>query len=250
MNEANVSRIVSVVQVLSALCMSGLIIYVLVISMRMGNAGPAEVLMRFAPTSIMLILSIFPVFILRIKHRSMAVEGSYIPLYLFFVTLSSLSTIPALEDFIGIYMFSYVLIQKLARFFFLGSSIVLLFAALVNYDAGKNLQKSGLYATAGLVTAFLIAFFIPVNSNIYTVNKHEFELLITIFVIMFLSMMTYLASFLKDKESYALKRFVTIVFLSLGHFIVIVGSTPYTIIGAVMYFIGVVMLCAVSPTGY
>lgn len=59
MNEANVSRIVSVVQVLSALCMSGLIIYVLVISMRMGNAGPAEVLMRFAPTSIMLILSIF-----------------------------------------------------------------------------------------------------------------------------------------------------------------------------------------------
>ncbi len=250
MNETNVSRIVSITQVLSALCMSGLVIYVLVTSMGKGNISPAQVVMQFAPTCSMLIFSIFPVFILRIKHRSMAVEGSYIPLYLFFVTLSAVSTIPIIESYIGVYIFSYVKIQKIARFFFLGSAIVLLFAALVNYDAGKSLQKSGLYAAASLVAAFLIAFFIPADSNLYAVNKHEFELLITIVILNVLAILTYLAAFFKDKESYALKRFFTILFLALGHFTVIVGSYPYTIGGAVLYFIGIVMLCAVSPTGY
>ncbi|MCR5731728.1 MAG: hypothetical protein K6G51_02145 [Sphaerochaetaceae bacterium] len=250
MNKGLFTNLISILQVLSSLLMSWLLGYTLMSSIDNDLSNHLEILTGFFPLFLLLILTVFPIFILRLKHRVAAAEGPLLPLYLFFITMSSASFLPRIEDYIGITIFSFVFVQRLSFFFLLSTEIVLFFASLVNYDNGKNLKHSNMYTTLGLLTTFVLSATIPLNSNYNVANSHSTGLLFIAIAIMLLALLTYFANFLKDKESYALKRFITFVFLSIGHIVILTGIFPFSIFGLILYTVGILMLCFVSPNGY
>lgn len=250
MNSRRFSKLVSIFQVLSALFMFWLLGYTLFRSMDNDLINHIEVIIFYLPLLLLLLLSIFPIFILSLKHRVTVAEGSLIPIYLFFISMSSVAYIPSIEEYIGITMLPYVFNQKLFFFFLLCTEIVLLFAAIINYDNTNTSRHHNIYTMLGIATALIIAIKLPLNSNRHMPNSHSMGIWLVAFSIMLLGLMTYFANFLKDKESYALKRFFTFVFLSLGHMIIVAGFFPVTLLGAIFYFIGIAMLCLVSPHGY
>ena len=67
-----------------------------------------------------------------------------------------------------------------------------------------------------------------------------------------LANITYFLAFLRDREVYKIKRFLTFLFISIGQFMIMLSNSFLitNIIGMVMMAIGALMLCLVGPDGY
>ena len=63
---------------------------------------------------------------------------------------------------------------------------------------------------------------------------------------------TYLVSFISDRESYHLKRFLTFLLLSTGDFLIVTldGNLTASIVGTLLFTLGAILLSIVSPKGY
>ena len=133
----------------------------------------------------------------------------------------------------------------------MASYVVLLFAATQNMK-NINTSKTGGYVVISLISVLIIACIIPSNSNPDIKNVHDSVFNMLVFLILAAAVLTYLVSFIADKETYHLKRFLTFLFLSAGDYLIMTfdGDIAVSLTGTLFFLTGAVMLSAVSPKGY
>ena len=200
------------------------------------------IFLEVIPKLTIVLTTLVPSIVLRVKHQSEAVEGALIPLFLLFTTMESLVIVPSFYDYFGTYMISYYVSVTIMRGIFLSAAVSLFFAAII------NLQRDSM----SVIASFMVAFLIPVDELNPSGNRHNQFFTMCVLVVLILANITYFLAFLRDREVYKIKRFLTFLFISIGQFMIMLSNSFLitNIIGMVMMAIGALMLCLVGPDGY
>ena len=209
------------------------------------------IFLEVIPKLTIVLTTLVPSIVLRVKHQSEAVEGALIPLFLLFTTMESLVIVPSYYDYIGTYMISYYVSVTIMRGIFLSAAVSLFFAAIINLQR-DSMSKMSLYITFSVIASFMVAFLIPVDELNPSGNRHNQFFTMCVLVVLILANITYFLAFLRDREVYKIKRFLTFLFISIGQFMIMLSNSFLitNIIGMVMMAIGALMLCLVGPDGY
>ena len=248
MNASRTSKLISTIQI----CVSSLLTAFIVIGLYQNwNGGIGTMLADIFPELAIILGTLIPVLVLRIKHRSQVAEGYLLPLFLLFLSLQPIRILPSLTSWAGGGFLSYSRITMLERFFFMSTYVVLLYAAILNMKS-MNTVKTGTYVIFSLIAVFVISCIIPTPSSSDQYNKHELIFSLLVMMVLICAVSTYLVSFISDRESYHMKRFLTFLLLSAGDFLIVTleGNLTGSIIGTCLFVIGAVMLSVVSPKGY
>ena len=216
-----------------------------------GNGQNLAKIQNILPQNAIIIGTLAPALILRIKHRSQVPEGYLLPLFLLLLSLQTTRMMPEIFQYTNISLISQPRLEAAEHFFFMASYVILLFAATQNMK-NINTSKTGGYVVISLISVLIIACVIPSNSNPDIKNVHDSVFNMLVFLILAAAVLTYLVSFIADKETYHLKRFLTFLFLSVGDYMIMTfdGDMAVSITGTVFFLTGAVMLSAVSPKGY
>ena len=223
MNATRASRLISTIQILVSSILTLMIIIGIFLTYKAGRQYVPGMLMEIYPEMTIILGTLIPVLILRIKHRSQVAEGYLLP--------------------------SKVAIME--RFFFMASYAVLLFASIQNM---KNVStaRTGVNIVFSLIAVFVVAYIIPTSSVDGLDNVHDIVFDMLVLLILLSGVATYLVSFISDRESYHMKRFFTFLFISLGDYLIMIGNGSFSLSlsGTILFVIGAVMLSIVSPKGY
>ena len=249
MTSNNTTKIISTIQI----CISILVFVMLAL---MGyvlfNVGDTIfIYLEIFPKLILVLSALIPSIVLRVGHQSEAVEGALIPMFLLFITMEAFAILPSFYDYYGIYIISYYISTCITRSFMLSAAMSLLFASILNLQS-ESISKMNIYVLFGIISSIIISFIMPVDEINPQNNVHTIFFTMTVLIIFILADITYFFAFLKNRESYKIKRFLTLFFLSTGQFLIILSNDYITtnIVGMVLSITGALMLCLVSPDGY
>lgn len=249
MTSNNTTKIISTIQI----CAS---IFVVVMLALMGYAlynakDFVFIFLEILPKLILVLSALIPSIVLRVRHQSEAVEGALIPMFLLFITLEAFTILPAFYDYYGIYIVSYYVSTSLTRGFMLSAAMSLLFGSILNLQS-DSIARMNIYVLISVIASFIISFIIPVDELNPEYNYHNTFFTITLLLVIILADITYFLAFLKTREIYKIKRFLTCLFLSIGQFLIILSNSYVitNIVGMVFCLTGALMLCLVSPDGY
>lgn len=250
MNANKASKAISMIQILVSSALTILIIAGLFLAYGTGGRYVGLLLSNIFPEMTIILGTLIPVLILRIKHRSQVAEGYLLPLFLLLVSLQTARMLPVIVAYTPLTALSMTWITIFERFFFMGSFTVLLYAAIQNMK-NVNTSRTGLNVVFSLVAVFVISYITPVSGT-GAVNYHEYVFNFLVFLILMAGVTTYLVNFISSRESYHLKRFFTFFFISIGDFMIITGDQNLIVscTGTCFFIIGAAMLSAVSPKGY
>ena len=251
MNAAKTSKLLSSIQVLGSSVLALFIAGGFYLAYMAGNGNILSYIQNIFPEIAIIIGTLAPALILRIKHRSQVPEGYLLPLFLLLLSLQTTRMMPEIFQYTNISLISQPRLEAAEHFFFMASYVILLFAATQNMK-NINTSKTGGYVVISLISVLIIACIIPSNSNPDIKNVHDSVFNMLVFLILAAAVLTYLVSFIADKETYHLKRFLTFLFLSVGDYLIMTfdGDIAVSITGTVFFLTGAVMLSAVSPKGY
>ncbi len=245
MTSNNTTKIISTIQI----CISILVFVMLAL---MGyvlfNVGDTIfIYLEIFPKLILVLSALIPSIVLRVRHQSEAVEGALI----LFITMEAFAILPSFYDYYGIYIISYYISTCITRSFMLSAAMSLLFASILNLQS-ESISKMNIYVLFGIISSIIISFIMPVDEINPQNNVHTIFFTMTVLIIFILADITYFFAFLKNRESYKIKRFLTLFFLSTGQFLIILSNDYITtnIVGMVLSITGALMLCLVSPDGY
>ena len=251
MNAAKTAKLLSSIQVLVSSVLALFIAGGLYLAYRAGSGNILSYIQNIFPEIAIIFGTLTPALILRIKHRSQVPEGYLLPLFLLLLSLQTTRIMPEIFQYTNISLISLPRLEAGEHFFFMASYVVLLFAATQNMK-NINTSKTGGYVVISLISVLIIASIIPSNSNPDIKNVHDSVFNMLVFLILAAAVLTYLVSFIADKETYHLKRFLTFLFLSAGDYLIMTfdGDTAVSLTGTLFFLTGAVMLSAVSPKGY
>lgn len=251
MNAAKTSKLLSSIQVLVSSVLALFIAGGLYLAYRAGSGNILSYIQNIFPEIAIIFGTLTPALILRIKHRSQVPEGYLLPLFLLLLSLQTTRMMPEIFQYTNISLISLPRLEAGEHFFFMASYVVLLFAATQNMK-NINTSKTGGYVVISLISVLIIACIIPSNSNPDIKNVHDSVFNMLVFLILAAAVLTYLVSFIADKETYHLKRFLTFLFLSAGDYLIMTfdGDIAVSLTGTLFFLTGAVMLSAVSPKGY
>ena len=251
MNAAKTSKLLSSIQVLVSSVLALFIAGGLYLAYKAGSGNILSYIQNIFPEIAIIFGTLTPALILRIKHRSQVPEGYLLPLFLLLLSLQTTRMMPEIFQYTNISLISLPRLEAGEHFFFMASYVVLLFAATQNMK-NINTSKTGGYVVISLISVLIIACIIPSNSNPDITNVHDSVFNMLVFLILAAAVLTYLVSFIADKETYHLKRFLTFLFLSAGDYLIMTfdGDIAVSLTGTLFFLTGAVMLSAVSPKGY
>lgn len=251
MNAAKTSKLLSSIQVMVSSVLALFIAGGLYLAYRAGSGNILSYIQNIFPEIAIIFGTLTPALILRIKHRSQVPEGYLLPLFLLLLSLQTTRIMPEIFQYTNISLISLPRLEAGEHFFFMASYVVLLFAATQNMK-NINTSKTGGYVVISLISVLIIACIIPSNSNPDIKNVHDSVFNMLVFLILAAAVLTYLVSFIADKETYHLKRFLTFLFLSAGDYLIMTfdGDIAVSLTGTLFFLTGAVMLSAVSPKGY
>ena len=251
MNAAKTSKLLSSIQVLVSSVLALFIAGGLYLAYKAGSGNILSYIQNIFPDIAIIFGTLTPALILRIKHRSQVPEGYLLPLFLLLLSLQTTRMMPEIFQYTNISLISLPRLEAGEHFFFMASYVVLLFAATQNMK-NINTSKTGGYVVISLISVLIIACIIPSNSNPDIKNVHDSVFNMLVFLILAAAVLTYLVSFIADKETYHLKRFLTFLFLSAGDYLIMTfdGDIAVSLTGTLFFLTGAVMLSAVSPKGY
>ena len=251
MNAAKTSKLLSSIQVLVSSVLALFIAGGLYLAYKAGSGNILSYIQNIFPEIAIIFGTLTPALILRIKHRSQVPEGYLLPLFLLLLSLQTTRIMPEIFQYTNISLISLPRLEAGEHFFFMASYVVLLFAATQNMK-NINTSKTGGYVVISLISVLIIACIIPSNSNPDIKNVHDSVFNMLVFLILAAAVLTYLVSFIADKETYHLKRFLTFLFLSAGDYLIMTfdGDIAVSLTGTLFFLTGAVMLSAVSPKGY
>ena len=251
MNATRTSRLISTIQILVSSVLTVLIVVGIFLAFDAGAQYVPGMLKEIYPEMTIILGTLIPILILRIKHRSQVAEGYLLPLFLLLLSLQTTRMLPSILAYSGMEMVSPLHITIMERFFFMSTYAVLLFASIQNMK-NVNTSKTGLNIVFSLIAVFVVSYIIPTSSVDGLANVHEAVFDMMVLLILLGGVSTYLVSFISDRESYHIKRFFTFLFISLGDYLIMVGDGDFatSLSGTILFLIGAVMLSIVSPKGY
>lgn len=227
-----------------------MVVYGLVMANTRGGSHAGRLMLDIFPEMVIVLGTLVPSLVLRLKHRSQAPEGSLLPLFLLFLSLQATNMVPTIGWAVGINYFSVSWLTRIERFIMLSTYVILLYASIQNMK-NVNTTKQGAYVGLSLAACFVIASIIPSSSVQGAWSRHDAVFWMMVFLVAAAAVLTYLMAFVNDKESYHLNRFLTFLFITAGDLAIMAsGSLSARIAGTSLFAIGVVMLCVVSPKGY
>ncbi len=251
MNAAKTSKLLSSIQVLVTSILALFILGGFYLAYNAGRDNLIAYILNIFPEIAIIFGTLTPALILRIKHRSQVPEGYLLPLFLLFLSLQTTRMMPEIFQYLNISLISIPRLTIAKRFFFMSSYVILLFAAVQNMK-NVSTSKTGGYVVISLISVLLIACIMPSNSNQDLHNLHDSVFHMLVFLLLSAAVLTYLVSFISDKETYHLNRFFTFLFLSVGDYLIMTfdGDSAMSLTGTIFFLAGAVMLSAVSPKGY
>lgn len=251
MSNNSITRLFIILQVLIGIIILALFGFVFYSTYASGNPLFLSSILDIGGETLLVIGAMIANISLSVKHRHQTAEGYLIPLYLLCVTLQTFNVFPSFYDYTGYMILSVSLTIKIARFFFLFSSVVLFYASIQNLKV-TNVSKPGIHITAAAAAVILLSFVIPAGSEVIATDRHNGFLTIVVFIVNLIASVTYFFALIKERESYSIKHFFTMFLLIWGEFMVMVSNTNLiaSIIGLLFFWTGAIMLASVNPDGY
>lgn len=238
-------------QIIAALFFLVLFSFALVEASSISKSVFADSIALFVPNMLMIVCALFSSAVMRLRHQGQTAEGFLMPLFLLCVTVESVYLIPEVTALTGFPVISGSLIVKLSRSALLFTAVTLFFASIMSIR-NSMLTKAGTYVTFAFIACLVVSFFIPAASNPSPYDIHNSMLALFALIITLAAILTYMFQFTKDREHYNLVRFVTILFLGIGEFVIMLSDSHpiISIIGSILFLIGTVMLVTTAPQGY
>jgi len=249
--DRHLSRLFTILQILVDI---GFLVFLLFDILGAKQAGAEtfiSAMMNDMPYIVVLLFSLLPTLMLRIRHRAQTSEGYLLPLYFMFLGLTAVSIFPSITARTGDIIMKYSTNEILARFTLLSSAITLFFCGQLNLRTGVA-QKVSLYLSLSLLAALIISLIAPTSSDPTHANPHTTCLGYLSIVIFLIAFVTYMLEAIKDKAASNIQRFVSISFVAAGHCFLLFSpkTMSFAVATIIIFLTGVVFLCIWSNSEY
>lgn len=251
MSTQSVNRIYTVLQMVAALVFLFLFSSALVTAESISRSVFADALTLFMPNIMMILGAVAANVILSLKHQGQTPERFLLPLFLLCVTIESIYLLPEVTEYLGYPVISGTLIVRLSRTALVYTAVTLFFASVMSIRS-SSMPKAGATMTFAFLACLSISFFVPAASELRPYDIHNSMLALLSLTITLAAIITYFLQFLKEKEHYNLIRFLTMLFLGSGEFIIMLTDNipPLSITGAIIFTIGIVLLVTSAQQSY
>ena len=242
-------------QMLISIGYGALLIHMTVVLLIERNSGWIVNIISYFSQLVVIIASIVFLFILRLRHRTHSIDSTLLPLLFSFIALESTAILPLYSAITGIMLLPPNAVIIIERFAVFSAAIVFAFSAVQYY--GTNASRLKLYLTIAIAAAFYLALAAPINTGneslanlrVFT-SQYDTYLMITLSVIYIMSIITYIAAVIKDRASHSVARAVAFILLMIGNYLVISTDLATSIVAAVSYITGIILLSSTSKNTF
>lgn len=246
------SRTFLFLQSLSTLLFLGLYAFSLYISYQKYGYLRNEDMILLLPSVLLLVLTFISASGLRIKHRSFAAEGEVIPFLFLLISMQGINFLPECYTIAGLMPLPPVVLVILGRFTFLSVSMLFVYCALLYM--GLSISRLASNISISLIFVLIVSILIPINTNLISGigNTYNINFFLAVVILNAIAIFSYFLVAITDNVNHDIKRAFTFLFLIVGNTLLIAKFTTYitTIIGAVFYTIGTIMLLVTGKDNF
>ena len=163
--------------------------------------------------------------------------------------------VPLYTELTGITILAPNAVIIIERFAMLAAAVVFVFTAVQYY--GTNASRLKLYLTLTIGAALYLALAAPLNTGTtdlatLTVFSSPYDALIlaSLICIYLVSISTYIAAVAKDRSTHSISRASAFILMMLGNFFSMSNEVIPSVISAVIYVIGIILLTSSSKNTF
>ena len=236
-----------VLQFLISIVYTAMLIHVTAVLIQSRTEGWLIYILIYLPQLVIIVSSLVFLFILRLRHRTHSVDSTLLPLLFTFIAIEATMIIPLYTELTGITILAPNAVIIIERFAMLAAAIVFVFTAVQYY--GTNASRLKLYLTISIGAALYLAFSAPLNTGTtdlatMTIFSSSYDALIlaALVCIYLVSIITYIAAVVKDRSTHSISRASAFVLMMVGNFFSMSNEVVPSVISAIVYVIGIVLL--------
>lgn len=244
------SLLLFVIQILLTLIFCSEIIHMTTVLHEDNSANFIQTLSSYISQAVILISSMLPIIVLRLKRKVHSQDGQIFPLLFMMTSLQTVLIYPQYYRITRLLIMDPTIII-IGRFSLIGTAGVFLLSALRFY--GFSSSRIGLLTTMMLGASFIISYLAPVNTtdSLYVMSSpYDDYLWLVITLLYTATIITMLITMIKDRTPTNTKRLVAFVFLITG---INLASSPNmiaNIIACSFYIVGIVVLISSTKESF
>ncbi len=201
---------------------------------------------------IILVSSLIPQIVLRVKKKLHSQDGEIYPLLFTMISLQSTLVIPKYSLITGIYFVDTSVLVVLIRFSMLGTAAIFLLSALRFYGFASS--RLHLYTSLILGMAFVFCFIAPQNTvsmeNILFSSIYDAYLNLISLLLYIATILTMIITAIKDKTAANIKRCISFILLISGLCLSVSETLIPTIVSSVLYITGIILLVSSTQESF
>ena len=244
-----------VMQFLISIIYAAMLIHITAVLLESRTEGWFIYILIYLPQLVIIISSLIFLFILRLRHRTHSIDSTLLPLLFAFIALEATMLVPLYTELTGITILAPNAVIIIERFAMLAAAVVFVFTAIQYY--GTNASRLKLYLTLTIGAALYLALAAPLNTGTtdlatLTVFSSPYDALIlaSLICIYLVSISTYIAAVAKDRSTHSISRASAFILMMLGNFFSMSNEVIPSVISAVIYVIGIILLTSSSKNTF
>ncbi len=233
-------------QLIISVLYGAMLIHMTVILTRQKTPGWFIYVLVYFPQLVVIISSLVFLFILRLRHRTHSIDTTLLPLLFSFIALEATMILPLYSEVSGITIFAPNSIVIIERFAMLSAAVVFVFASIQYY--GTNVSRLRLFLSISIAAACFIALAAPMNTGAgageFTAFSSSYDayLMVMLICLYAASIITYTAAVIKDRATHSASRAFAFILLMIGNFLSTSTVALPSVLSAVIYLAGIIML--------
>ncbi len=233
-----------VIQSLLTAAFIGMMIHVsIVLFARNGISAFADLSFYF-PILIILVSSLSPQIVLRIRRKLHSEDGEVFPILFMILSMQASLIVPLFSEISGYYIMPPEMLLVLERFSILATAMIFLLSSLEYY--GFQNAKLGLYTFYILLASLIICMLAPKNTNrgmIEIYNAYSDAYIIYGSILIYIAAaVTFIASAITVKSASNIRKCVSFLLMILGIILSLFDNFIPAIISSASYLIGIIIL--------
>ncbi len=242
-------------QLFISVAYSIMLVHMTIVLLQRRTVGWFINMMVYLPQLVIIIASIVFLFILRLRHRTHSIDSTLLPMLFTFIALEATMIVPLYTEVTGIAIMAPNAVVIIERFAIIAAAVVFVFTSIQFY--GTNLSRLKLYLSITIGAALYLALAMPMNTGTTDLTQlkvfsssYDALLLAAICCIYLISIATYIAAVAKDRSTHSLSRAGAFILMMLGNFFSMSNTVIPSVISAVLYLSGIIMLSMTSKNTF